>query len=89
MTKAALTSKLLSKGIVDRIIISISYRVDVDIILKAHYTCEIVIKLHGLNKELRVCVGIVNGVTHAVSGGGGEVQQWWRVGPHGVVSQEV
>ena len=69
--------------------IIISYRVDVDIILKAHYMCEIVIKLHGLNKELRVCVGIVNGVTHAVSGGGGEVQQWWKLGPHGVVSQEV
>ena len=26
---------------------------------------------------------------HAMSGGGEEVQQWWRVGPHGVVSQEV
>ena len=27
------------------------------------------------------------GVTHAMSGGGGEVQQWRRVGPHGVMSQ--
>ena len=33
--------------------------------------------------------GVTGGVTHALSGGGGEVQQWWRVGPHGVVSQEV
>ena len=33
--------------------------------------------------------GVTGGVTHAMSGGGGEVQQWWRVGPHGVVSQEV
>ena len=33
--------------------------------------------------------GVTGGVTHAMSGGGGEVQQWWRVGPYGVVSQEV
>ena len=33
--------------------------------------------------------GVTGGVTHAMSGGGGEVQQWWRVGTHGVVSQEV
>ena len=33
--------------------------------------------------------GVTGGVAHAMSGGGGEVQQWWRVGPHGVVSQEV
>ena len=31
--------------------------------------------------------GVTGGVTHAMSGGGGEVQQWWRVGPHRVVSQ--
>ena len=24
--------------------------------------------------------GVTGGVTHAMSGGGGEVQQWWRVG---------
>ena len=29
---------------------------------------------------------VTGGVTHAMPGGGGEVQQWWRVGPHGVVS---
>ena len=23
--------------------------------------------------------GVTGGVTHAMSGGGGEVQQWWRV----------
>ena len=28
-------------------------------------------------------------VTHAMSGGGEEVQQWWRVGPHGVMSHVV
>ena len=33
--------------------------------------------------------GVTGGVTHAMSGGGGEVQQWWRVGPYGVVSQEL
>ena len=33
--------------------------------------------------------GVTGGVTHAMSGGGGEVQQWWRVGPYQVVSQEV
>ena len=33
--------------------------------------------------------GVTGGVTHAMSGGGGEVQQLWRVGPHRVVSQEV
>ena len=30
--------------------------------------------------------GVTGGVTQAMSG---EVQQWRRVGPHGVVSQEV
>ena len=33
--------------------------------------------------------GVIGGMTHAMPGGGGEVQQWWRVGPHGVVSQKV